>query len=164
MSDEHKPDDSLRLPSDDEIKARFDRIKEGLDPGEFIDADSKLDEILSRTGGERIPETEMEAYERKLNELEAKMQQAKQATNKATGKAKDDSMSGSLDRGTAVGMGFGLTLAYTIVGMPIAGYFLGKLINSLTGKSGFEVWLTIIGGIIGVAWVSMVASRNANRF
>jgi tetrahydromethanopterin S-methyltransferase subunit G len=158
------PDETPPMPSDNEIKARFDRIKENLDPGEFIDVDSKLEEILSRDEKVTLPQSEMDEYERKLSELEEKVKQAQAAKAKATGKAEDGSMSGSLDRGTAVGMGFGLTLAYTIVGTPIAGYFLGKLINSLTGRNGFEIWLTIIGGIIGVAWVSMVATRNANRF
>lgn len=158
------PDETPPLPTDKEIKARFDRIKENLDPGEFIDADSKLEEILSRSEPTKIPKSEIDEYEQKLNLLDEKMRVAKAAKAKATGKVEDASLSGSFDRGTAVGMGFGLTLAYTIVGMPIAGFFLGKLLNNLTGKEGFHIWLTIFGGIIGIWWVSMVATRNANRF
>ena len=149
--------------SDEEIEARFARIKQGLST-DLEDVDDKLSEILANTKAERLKDEEHEAYMGKLSDIDAKIQDAKLKYDKARKPANDGSLSGSMDQKSSMTMGMGISLAYTIIGAPIVGYGLGILINKLTHTQGWEIWLTLGGSILGIVWVVMVTNRHGNKF
>jgi F0F1-type ATP synthase assembly protein I len=152
------PEDGL--PSDAEIADRLNRIKENLYP-ELEDVDSKLQDILDGTEAPRIPESVHDDAFSKLEAIEKRAASAKVTLDKM--KPQSDTITGGLDKKTSVGMGLGFTMAYTIIGTPLAGYAVGLIINKLTGAKGWEIWLVLGGGILGIIWVALVASRNADR-
>ncbi len=157
----HEPE-KPELPSDDEIEARFQKIRENLHP-DLEDVDLQLAGILDNTKADRIEDDEHAAYHAKLDDIDAKLAKAKQAKDVATNKAKDTSISGSLDQKGSLSMGLGLSMAYTIIGAPILGYLAGLGINKLTGTQGWQIWLTLLGSIIGIGWVATVTNRNQDR-
>ena len=83
----HDPDKPEML-SDEEIEARFARIKQGLST-DLDDVDDKLSEILANTKAERLKEEEHEAYMGKLSDIDAKIQDAKSKYDKARKPAND---------------------------------------------------------------------------
>jgi hypothetical protein len=149
-----------QLPSDEEINARFEKLKESLKI-ELDDVDGKLSNILGATEAPRVPEEVHEEMLSKVEQIEARAAKAKQVYDQT--KPQDNSLSGGLDKKTSLSMGLGLMMAYTIIGMPMAGFGLGLLINKATGTQGWQIWLTLIGSIIGIGWVIMVSNRQANR-
>lgn len=148
------------LPSDDEIEARFNKIRDSLHP-DLEDVDFKLGEILDNTSAEKIPDHEHDEYHQKMAELETRLHAAQQKKD-APEKAKA-SLSGSLDQKSSLSTGLGLSLAYTIIGTPLLGYALGLGINKVTGTQGWQIWLTLIGSVIGIGWTVMVVNRNNDR-
>jgi F0F1-type ATP synthase assembly protein I len=150
-----------KLPTDEEIEARFSKIKENLNM-DLDDVDPKLHGILENTAVDRLPDSEHDEYATKLADIDAKIKQAK--ANKASTEPKKDSVSGSLDPQSSVAMGMGLSLAYTIIGSPIVGYGIGLLINKVTGTQGWQIWLTLIGFVIGLGYVVIVQKRHEDRF
>jgi F0F1-type ATP synthase assembly protein I len=152
------PDD--QLPTDDEINARFEKLKEKLHV-DLEDVDDKLEQILSGTEVPKVPETVHDEMLSRLESIEQRAASAKQTLDKT--KPQSNSLSGGMDQKSALGMGMGLTMAYTIVGTPLAGYGAGLLINKATGANGWQIWLTLLGAIIGIGWVAMVSSRHADR-
>jgi F0F1-type ATP synthase assembly protein I len=152
------PDD--QMPTDDEINARFEKLKEKLHV-DLEDVDGKLEHILSETEAPRVPDTVHDEMLSKLDAIEQRAASAKQTLDKT--KPQANSLSGGMDQKSALGMGLGLTMAYTIVGTPLAGYGIGLLINKSTGGNSWHIWLTLLGSVIGIGWVAMVANRHANR-
>jgi F0F1-type ATP synthase assembly protein I len=149
-----------QLPSDEEINARFEKLKESLKV-DLDDIDGKLAHILEETEAPKVPDDLQDEVSRKLDALEARAAKAKQTLDKT--KPQANSLSGGMDQQSALGMGMGLTLAYTIIGTPLLGYGAGMLINKSTGTNGWQIWLTLLGAVIGIGWVILVTSRNANR-
>lgn len=148
------------LPSDDEIEARFSKIRENLTV-QLDDVDHKLDGILDKTVADGIPQEEHEAYSDRISQLENKIKQAK--TGYRDPSVDKASLSGSLDQKSSLSTGLGLSLAYTIIGTPMLGYGVGLLINKATGTQGWHIWLTLIGSVIGIGWTIMVVNRNNDR-
>ena len=153
-------EDRPELPSDEEIRARLDRVREVIKP-ELEDVDPKLESILEATRAEKLSDEEHDAFHAKLAEMETRAATVKRMHEST--KAKDNSLSGSLDQKSSLGMGMGLMLAYTIIGAPMVGYGIGLLINKTTGTQGWHIWTTLIGGCIGIAWTVMVTTRNADK-
>ncbi len=63
------------------------------------------------------------------------------------------------------GLGYGLSIAYTIIGAPAAGFIAGKLIDQATGntdKPFWTSWLTIIMSGFGL-WLVVVKSNRQNE-
>ncbi len=156
--DPEKPE----LPSDEEIEARFHKIRENLST-DLDDIDLKLEKILSDTNvdDQKVAPEEHEQYDQRIRDLEHKVKTAQNAANTTT--SSSGSLSGSLDRKGSLSTGLGLSLAYTIIGTPLLGYAVGLGINKLTGTQGWQIWLTLIGSVIGIGWTMMVVNRNNDR-
>ena len=149
------------LPSDEEIEARFSKIRENLTT-DVDDVDEKLGHILAGTHVDRLDEAEHDEYLSKLADVDAKLKQARQSQENT--KPKHESLTGSLDQKSSVAMGMGLSMAYTIIGSPIVGYGIGLLVNKVTGTQGWQIWLTLIGFVIGLGYVVIVQKRHGDRF
>lgn len=152
MSDEPiKPE----LPSDEEIEARFSKIKENLTI-ELDDADEKLAAILDKT---YAPKIETDELDERMVSLEAKAQQLKE---KREAQKKQANKEMKLSQDSAQGLGMGMTIAYVIIGVPLAGGLLGLLLNKLTGS---PIWLVIFGMggmVLGLGFAVFLATKNNN--
>ncbi len=153
------------LPSDDEIQARFDEIKAKLAPvAENSELDARVEAFLGQEPVGPIPtemEQEADRVQAKLDGIDNRLNKAKQTYQNT--KPKPNSVSGGLDQKTALGMGLGLSMAYTIIGAPLVGYGLGLLLNKATGNPGWHIWTTLIFSVIAIGWVAMIGSRNNDR-
>ena len=154
-----------QLPSDEEIQARFEAIKAKLEPlAENPELDARVAAFLGQEPVEHVPtELELEAARVKaeLDGIDGRLNKAKQTYQNT--KPKPNSVSGGLDQKTALGMGLGLSMAYTIIGAPLVGYGLGLLLNKATGNPGWHIWTTLIFSVIAIGWVAMIGSRNNDR-
>ena len=141
-SDPQKPE----LPSDADIEARFSKIKENLTV-DLDDVDDRLDGILSNT---KAPKIETDEFDEKLHALEAKAQAMKQRRESQKVQAEKEIKS---VQDANQGLGMGMTIAYTIIGMPLVGGFLGLLLNKATGGTAWLPLCAMIGmfGGLGVA-------------
>lgn len=157
-------DDPQPIPSETEIEGRFDAIKAKLDPlTQNPELDAKVSEFLDRHAetSNSFSDSVHPELDDKLASMQQRLDSAK-STYEQT-KPKANSVSGGLDQKTSLGMGLGLSMAYTIIGAPLVGYGLGLLLNKLTGNPGWHIWTTLIFSIIAIGWVAMIGSKTNDR-
>lgn len=143
-------DDLTEMPSDDEIAARLKRAVESAKKPAEEDTDT-LDAIASR-----------------MERIEAKIQTAGMTRMpdvpeinikplKIPGQASPEKMN------TYLGLGVGLSVAYSIVGTTVAGLIIGKLIQMAT-KADIAIGIgTLIGAVAGLGSGIFVIIRAQNQ-
>ena len=106
-----------------------------------------------------VPKELDEEFDARFEALHAKVDASRQQRERikiAAERAQDS------DAKAAKGLGIGLTIAYTILGMPLIGYGLGWLLdrelNTLIWK-GFGV---LLGAVVGV-WYALVMLARTNK-
>jgi len=152
MSDELEP--RPELPTKDEIELRLKDARakiaaEMLDDGPVVE----------------IPEVRVDPFDdaefrSRYEEISnrAKVIQEKRAAAVKTQAKKEKS-----DRESAKGLGVGLSIAYTILGMPVAGYLIGWAIDGNSVVQTGRNFGTLIGAFIGVAAAVMMMNRTNTR-
>jgi hypothetical protein len=94
--------------------------------------------------------------EERLARLESRAKSGKASFDRAAVRPKEESKSTSVvGRGLAVG----LAVAYSIIGLPLAGFALGWFIESQGGAPGWVAGLGIGGAVVGVAHGAWLAQR-----
>ena len=97
------------------------------------------------------------------DDLEAKLRQfddrAKGARQRYNSSKVKPATPDSKESESARGLGFGLQIAYALAGTPIFFWGIGKLIEQSTGNEQWPNWLTIIGALLGFAYVLFAAQR-----
>jgi F0F1-type ATP synthase assembly protein I len=152
MSDELEP--RPELPTKDEIELRLK------------DARAKIAaEMLDDAPVVEIPEVRVDPFDdaefrSRYEEISnrAKVIQEKRAAAVKTQAKKEKS-----DRESAKGLGVGLSIAYTILGMPVAGYLIGWAIDGNSVVQTGRNFGTLIGAFIGVAAAVMMMNRTNTR-
>lgn len=142
-----------KLPSDEEIEARFSKIKENLTV-ELDDADTKLAEILGNT---TVPKVEAPDFEDRLHALEDKAKHLKERRQSQKVQAEKEIRS---VRDANQGLGMGMTIAYTILGMPLAGGCLGLLLNKVTNGTAWLPLCSLIGMVAGLSFAIFLLYRK----
>lgn len=61
------------------------------------------------------------------------------------------------------GLGYGLTYAYILAGPPIAGYFVGLIIDQNQTGTDWKSWLAIAGVVFGFVAMLVLINRDNNR-
>lgn len=87
-------------------------------------------------------------YEDKLRELERQARATRRSHTKATRTA---STFGSTSAGERKQMAYGISIAYTIILLPLAGFAVGWLIDSQIGGTFFQALLTLTMAVVGLA-------------
>jgi len=148
-----------RLPDDDDISARFEKIREqlhGMDLPELPEA-----EIERLQSGVATPKVDHANVESRLKDLESRAQHAKgqyqTAINKPTPKEVESSSKST--RGLALGM----MIAYTIMGLPLAGIGIGALIDWWLGSVMGKGIGALAGSVLGVTMAIKMINANANK-
>lgn len=124
-----------------------------------------------------LPEMPDEAVDERLREMQAKgpldlpdvpnvdalerrTTQARTSHNVA--KAQEASRLAS-DSKASKGLGVGLAIAYTLLGLPMAGLGIGFLVDHLTGSNGWKGIGTVVGAVAGIAFAVMMLNRENSR-
>ena len=158
-------------PTNDEIRARtFGSPIEGA-----------LEELAKRPGDSpeevRLRQLEMDIeeanarhreeastmrgeFDEKMHELEARL--AKVREEREGKKSKEEKMTVS-DAADSRGLGIGLSIAYTFIGMPLFGALAGWLLDRALGTTFLLGALTVIGMALGVFYMIKVMNRSNSQ-
>jgi F0F1-type ATP synthase assembly protein I len=149
MSDEPNPR-FPEGPSDDDIAERLKRVRaelEGMDLPELPEG-----QIPQLRAAPPTPE-----YEARLRALEEKIDQAK--TQRAAKQRADERRLQS-DSESHRGLGIGLTVAYTIIGLPLFGIGVGYLLDRSLGTQTYQGIGALVGSVLGVVGAIVVLNRH----
>lgn len=150
------PDDrpDIQPPSDDEIHERLRKALEGLrgeeTPFELSDEEvsrraSEMDGKVASAGRPEIPD---------LPEMPAPRTVPKESTILGPARDKSDSY---------LGLGVGISVAYSLIGLTVLGWGVGKLIDMRTGGNAGQALGTVLGATIGLAGGIMQIIRAQNK-
>jgi F0F1-type ATP synthase assembly protein I len=145
-------DEDTRLPSDNEIASRLEAVRDKLKV-DLSDADEKLAEILDSA---TIPTPE-DPDHAKLLELSAKADALK---NKRTAQQAEAARENRIAQDSNQGLGAGISIAYTILGVPLVGGIIGVVLKNQTGN---PIWVSVcglVGMILGLVGAYFVATRT----
>lgn len=145
--------DKPELPSDDEIEARFNKIRENLHP-DLEEVDLQLAGILENT---KAPEIETDEFDGRIDALREKADALK--AKRQAQKAEVDRQIRSTQE-SSQGLGMGLTIAYVFLGVPLVGGLIGFALNKLTGGT---IWIVIfgLGGmVVGVVYAMILLAQQ----
>jgi F0F1-type ATP synthase assembly protein I len=157
----------------DEIERELERrMKElRLDEGEVASPDSdeepdelelKLRDLDARLDAAKDQRREKEGlfdreFEQRLEKLHDKADQAKAVNDSVK---REQERNWAAERSSARGLGIGLTVAYTIVGLPLVGAGVGWLIDRSLGTSGAVAIGVVAGAALGMVMALMMLNRQ----
>ncbi|HEY0866571.1 MAG TPA: AtpZ/AtpI family protein [Fimbriimonas sp.] len=133
-------------PSDEDIAARLRKVREELSSMELPD----------------LPEEELESRER---EIESRIDRKEELPEVPEWEFKRPKIPGqpSDDGGSHRGMAIGLSAGYTLMGPPIAGWFIGMLIDRSVGGNSYQMYGTLIGAVLGLIGAVFILQRLNDR-
>jgi F0F1-type ATP synthase assembly protein I len=105
---------------------------------------------------EQAAEIDREFHDR-LNKLEARADAVK-ATKAAKQAVEIKQLKTSADE--AKGLGIGLTMAYTLLGCPVAGYLIGLAVEKSGGPPYVKDWGAVIGIVVGFGAMLILIKRT----
>jgi F0F1-type ATP synthase assembly protein I len=145
-------EEDTRLPSDNEIASRLEAVRDKLKV-DLTDADEKLADILE-SATLPIPEDPDHV---KLRELSAKADALK---SKRAAQQAEAARESRIAQDSNQGLGAGISIAYTILGVPLVGGIVGVILKNQTGN---PVWVSIcglVGMVLGLVGAYFVATRT----
>ncbi len=152
-------------PSEEELEKRLQRLL-----GEAEAADSEhLDQIeLKLRDVESKLDLHTEARKEKEGLFDAEFEERLQALHDRADKAKQrktvtkGGYGGEIrtDPETARSLGLGLSIAYTIIGAPLAGAFIGWLVDKYAGTTNGKGIGVMVGAAVGLLMAFLMMSRT----
>lgn len=104
-----------------------------------------------------LPDEVEDQFDQRMKELEARASKVKAARDNQ--KAQEVRRERQ-DRDAARGLGFGLSIAYTIIGLPIFGFGIGWLIDRSTKTDHWKGLFMLAGAVIGIAMAFVMMNRQ----
>jgi F0F1-type ATP synthase assembly protein I len=159
MADDPGGTEKPKLPGDEDIAARFERIRDQLKRLDLPELpEDEIERIQKQATGPKFAQDDVES---KLTELESRAQHAKgqfqTAINRPSPKSLDESNRSSR------GLAFGMMIAYMIMGLPMAGVGIGALIDWRLGTVMGKGIGVLAGAVLGVTMAIRVINENANK-
>lgn len=145
-------DDDTKLPSDIEIASRLEAVRDRLKV-DLSDADEKLSDILEASTTP-LPE---DIDQTRLNELGAKAEVLKAKRN---AQLAEQARENRIAQDSSQGLGAGISIAYTILGVPLVGGIIGVVLKNQTGN---PIWVSVCGlagMVLGLFGAYFVAKRT----
>ncbi len=143
-------------PEDESTEARFRRVQEELKAMELPEipddeVDAKLQDLKSRSFGE-LPsvDAQFESLEKRASAARVTHSKAKNAEP-----SRIDS-----DRRASRGLGLGMAMAYTMIGLPLLGIVLGFLLNKVFPGPWIAVGV-LAGFVAGVGFAVSLSNRES---
>ena len=153
-------DDALNEPLEERLRRAVADLDTGfdIDAGEstLLEIEDRINAISEEHRQKLSSDEEFEARMAALHEKVDRIQSIRQAANRSEKKQQ------ASDGKVAASMGIGLSIAYTIIGCPLAGYGIGYLIDMQMGTTTIRSYAAMVGIIIGmgVAFVLIQKSNN----
>lgn len=144
----------------DEPKPPHDSQDEPVDPLEKLKEENSSAIEAAAAKARAQLEAEDAVVAGKLQDFDSKIAGIRKKQADAEVQRQKDSMVAP-DTGKSLGMG--LTIAYTIIGMPLAGFFIGLLIDSRVGGDHWRTWLAAGGSIFGLAGAVLLLQRSSKK-
>jgi F0F1-type ATP synthase assembly protein I len=145
------------VPDDPEVEERLRRAAD-LPP---ISSDDDL-EYLSMEMQERVGDaasTELPP----VPEFDERFRQLEDASRQARGKYDNERLEKDRirreDAKSAAGLGYGLAIAYAIIGVPLLGALIGWVIDSRLGTTLWTGILTVLGAVVGIGYALVLINR-----
>ncbi|MEA2554608.1 MAG: hypothetical protein QOJ65_2784 [Fimbriimonadaceae bacterium] len=171
-------------PSNDEIRAGvFQAPIEGAinptNPDHRLDKDLdelKLSDIERPRDEQRLAELEREIEEETARhreqaqgiktEFDGRMRQLEEKLRKVReereGTKSQEDARIALDNSSSKGLGLGLSIAYTMMGMPLLGIAIGWFLDQSLGTNIWKGILAVVGAAVGLAF-TVVSMNRVNR-
>ena len=145
-------------PEDESTEARFRRVQEELRAMELPEIpDERLDErvrSIREQGPTSLPEVpDMATFESRTRKA--------QGTHRVA-KAQEETRLAS-DAKANKGLGVGLAIAYTLLGLPMVGLGVGYLLDRALGATLWKGVGTLVGAVAGIAFAVVVLNRENSR-
>lgn len=128
------------------------------EPESPTDAERAIEERVRQAQGE-IAEIDDEFHER----LRALEQRAEDAHGGYQKKEAEKQRAQRSDGESSRGLGVGLSVAYTILGMPMVGAGIGWFVDKQTGLKVFLGLGTVGGAVLGVVFALVILSRHQDK-
>ncbi len=139
------------FPNDDLLE------KLGYEDSESSDCKAKMEKIADDLQVERLPDEidaglhqEIEAIKQEAIKKREELQSAKRKKEKQE----------QLDRDAARGLGIGLSVAYTILGLPMAGLGIGYLLDKSLNSTAWVPVGVLTGSVLGVAMAIFMINKQ----
>lgn len=145
MSDDDKLIDDKGNVDEDELDRRIRAM--GLDSSPVIDNAKKEAAKID------------DEFEARLKELE---ERAKGSHQTRENKKLETNRRMASDRDSAKGLGLGLSIAYTIIGLPLLGVLIGWFMDQRVGGQTFTSIGVLVGSVLGIVGTVFMLSK-ANR-
>ncbi len=112
-------------------------------------------EEITKTARQHMDQLESE-YTEKFDEISQRVNQAK-----ATREKKQAQASQKLEKENEAnkGLGYGLAIAYAVMGMPLAGLGVGYLLDKAFGTQSLQAICAGLGFILGMGYVVILSKR-----
>lgn len=146
MTDDDKIVDNSGNVDEEELDRRIREM--GLDQPSAID--------IAKEKTAKIDEE----FEGRLRNLEARADKAKSLRQNQTREVNRKLAS---DREAARGLGIGISIAYTIIGLPLFGAGVGWLVDSRLGVDFWKGIGVLIGAILGIGMAFYMINRRNNQ-
>ena len=148
-----------------------ERLKRLLGEGQFADSEEaaeielKLRDIDDRFEAQREARKKDDAtmeseFEGRLRNLHARADNAKERLVESE---REKQRRYAAERDSAKGLGIGLTVAYTIIGLPLAGVGVGWLIDRGLGTTSGKGIGVLIGAALGMVMALIILKRSNER-
>lgn len=154
------------LPSDEDIRAKLQKVRDDLasnnGAGAELELELKADSMVSKiseAADTALHESPLDEIDTRLELLKQKAAASRAKHDRATKLSESEIASSSRN---ARASGLGLTVAYMIMGFPMAGAGVGWIIDRATGASTWMGILTTIGAVVGVAVTVAMVNKHSN--
>jgi F0F1-type ATP synthase assembly protein I len=144
-------------PSDDEIADRLRRVREELSQMEGL-PELPEDRIPEFRPAPTLPEAP--DFDDRLRDLEARAQASK---DRREAKAATERRQIARDAESNRGLGMGMTVAYTIIGVPLFAIAIGWVLDQRMGTNIYRGMGALIGSIVGIIGAIVLLNRHQQR-
>ena len=151
--------------TEEELEARLRKLlgeADTADDAELNELELKLRDVedkLSAQEQSRKSENGMfdSEFQARLDRLHEKADMAK---SRIEGKKREQRRSWNAERDSAKGLGFGLQVAYTIIGLPLVGVAIGWFVDSRMGTTMGKGIGVLLGAVLGIGMAIAMLNRS----
>ena len=126
----------------------------------FEEGIKNLEELSQELKAPEIPADVDADFDRRMTDLEAR---ASAARGVREAKQKQTERELKSDREATRGLGYGLSIAYTIIGLPLFGYGVGYLIDKSMGTEIWKGFAMLAGAVLGIGMAFWMMNKHESR-
>jgi hypothetical protein len=132
------------------------------EPESLSEAEAKLAEMDRRIEEQKAASREeIEKIHAGFDEKMADMEKRLSAARKKEAQREEKNIESSIGGTTGRSLGIGMTIAYGVMGGPIAGWLVGMAIDRQMGTGGmWQGWLVMLGAVMGIVYAIVMLQRH----